>query len=120
MSSRGPSTGDPSAAWLVFAGTVLASLEVAGSGRERMRGLLGRSSMDGALLLRPAKSVHTIGMRFTIDVAFVSKDLDVLDIVTMAPNRVGRPRWRADGVIEAPAGAFARWGVTVGDALEIR
>jgi hypothetical protein len=25
-------------------------------------------------------------------------DLEVLDIVTMRPNRIGRPRWRADGV----------------------
>ena len=85
-----------------------------------MRGLLGRDSMNGALLLRPAKSVHTIGMRFSIDVAFVSADLEVLDVVTMVPNRLGRPRWRADGIIEAPAGAFSRWGVAVGDRLEIR
>lgn len=85
-----------------------------------MRGLLGRDSMSGALLLRPAKSVHTIGMRFSIDIAFVSAALEVLDVVTMVPNRLGRPRWRADGIIEAPAGAFSRWGVTVGDQLEIR
>ena len=120
MSTRDPSSEGDSCAWLVFDGTVLASLEVAASGRERMRGLLGRDSMNGALLLRPARSVHTIGMRFGIDVAFVSKDLEVLDIVAMVPNRVGRPRWRADGVVEAPAGAFSRWGVAVGDRLEIR
>jgi len=120
MSSRDPSTGDSSAAWLVLGDTVLASLEVASSGRERMRGLLGRDSMNGALLLRPAKSVHTMSMRFSIDVAFVSKDLEVLDLVTMVPNRIGRPRWRADGIIEAPSGAFAQWGVAVGDRLEIR
>lgn len=120
MSARDPSTGEHSSAWLVFDGTVLASIEVAASGRARMRGLLGRDSMSGALLLRPAKSVHTIGMRFSIDVAFVSSEFVVLDVVSMVPNRLGRPRWRADGIIEAPAGAFSRWGVAVGDRLEIR
>jgi uncharacterized protein len=114
------SSSDRSGAWLVAGDTVLASLEVAADRRSRMRGLLGRDSMNGALLLQPARSVHTMGMRFAIDVAFLSRDLEVLDIVTMRPNRIGRPRWRADGVIEAPAGAFARWGVVPGDRLTIR
>lgn len=120
MPVREPSSGSQPPAWLVFDGTVLASLEVADSSMERMRGLLGRDDMSGALLLRPAKSVHTFGMRFGIDVAFVSEQLEVLDLVTMSPNRLGRPRWRAHGVIEAPAGAFSRWRVGVGDRLEIR
>jgi hypothetical protein len=114
------SSSDPTSAWLVAGDTVLASLEVASDRRSRMQGLLGRDSMSGALLLQPARSVHTLGMRFAIDVAFVSRELDVLDIVTMVPNRLGRPRLRAHGVIEAPAGAFARWGVSPGDRLEIR
>lgn len=115
-----PSATDASSAWLVVGDTVLASLEVADTGRARVRGLLGRDTLDGALLLQPARSVHTFGMRFAIDVAFVTAELDVLDVVTMAPNRLGRPRWRARGVIEAPAGAFARWGVAPGGRLEIR
>ncbi|NCY15466.1 MAG: DUF192 domain-containing protein [Actinobacteria bacterium] len=114
------SSTEQTSAWLVAGDTVLASLEVATDRRSRMQGLLGRDSMNGALLLQPARSVHTIGMRFAIDVAFVSRELDVLDIVTMVPNRVGRPRWHARAVVEAPAGAFARWKVSPGDRLEIR
>ena len=37
-------------------------------------GLLGRDGIEGALLLRPARSVHTLGMRFAIDVAFCDAD----------------------------------------------
>jgi uncharacterized membrane protein (UPF0127 family) len=84
----------------------------------RTRGLLGRSGIDGALVLSPASSVHTIGMRFAIDVAHLDADLRVLRITTMAPNRIGRPVRRSRHVLEAAAGAFARWGLRVGDAVE--
>jgi uncharacterized protein len=99
---------------------VLCSLELADTGRSRSRGLLGRDSLDGALLLRPASSIHTLGMRFAIDVAYCDRDLTVLDVVTMAPWRVGRPRRRARAVIEAEAGSFDRWRLRPGDELEVR
>lgn len=111
---------DPTARWLVLDDRVLATLEVAGTHRARRTGLLGRDGIEGALLLRPARSVHTFGMRFPIDVAHVDGDLQVVRIATMAPNRLGLPVWRARGVIECEAGALAGWGVHVGDRLELR
>ena len=106
--------------WLVRDGDVLCSLEEATSFGARLKGLLGRDGIDGALLLRPAKSVHTIGMRFAIDVAFCDGDLVVLDTVCLRPQRMTRPRRRAKVVIEAEVGAFERWGLRVGDQLEVR
>jgi uncharacterized membrane protein (UPF0127 family) len=106
--------------WLVHDGKVLATLEVATSRRARVRGLLGRDGADGALQLDPARSVHTFRMRFPIDVAFCDADLRVLRVVTMPPNRLGVPVWRARSVIEAEAGSFERWGVVAGDRLEVR
>ena len=106
--------------WLVRDGEVLATLEVAESSRARARGLLGRDDFDGALLLQPAKSVHTFGMRFPIDVAFVDKDLVVVRTVTMARWRLGMPVWKAHGVIEAQAGTFGHWNLQVGDQLEVK
>ena len=85
---------------------VLASVELARSRRDRMRGLLGRDAFEGALLLQPARSVHTLGMRFAIDVAFCDADLTVLVTRTMQPNRIGGPVWRARCVLEAEAGRF--------------
>jgi len=101
-------------------GEVLASLEVAEAMGDRLKGLLGRDRIDGALLLRPARSVHTIGMRFGIDVAFCDRELVVLRTVTVPRNRMTRPVLRGRAVIEAEAGAFARWGLRAGDQLEIK
>lgn len=106
--------------WLMRDTTVLASVEVAGSRRARRRGLLGRDAIDGALLLTRARSVHTFGMRFVIDVAFLDEDLVVLDARTLPRNRVTAPVWKARSVLEAEAGAFAEWHLRPGDQLYVK
>jgi uncharacterized membrane protein (UPF0127 family) len=105
---------------LVKDGVVLASIEVAGGRAAKARGLLGRDGIDGVLVLDGVRSVHTIGMRFAIDVAFCDRDGLVLRSVTVPRWRVTRPVPRAARVIEAEAGAFSRWGVAVGDRIELR
>ncbi len=107
-------------AWLVCDAHVLASAECATTGAERRHGLLGRDTFDGAMVIEPCRWVHTIGMRFPIDVAFLDADGLVLRTVRMPRRRIGRPVRRARRVIEAEAGAFARWGLNVGDVVEVR
>jgi uncharacterized membrane protein (UPF0127 family) len=107
-------------AWLVRDGEVLATLEVVEGVGSRMRGLLGRDGVEGAVLLRPAKSVHTVGMRFPIDVAYLDDGMSVVRTVQMKRWRVSRPVMKAHGVLEAEAGAFAKWNLRVGDQLEIK
>jgi uncharacterized membrane protein (UPF0127 family) len=97
----------------------MAPLELAETARSRTRGLLGRDGIEGALLLRPASSVHTIGMRFAIDVALCDGRLRVLRTVTMAPNRIGPPSLRVRAVIEAEAGAFDTWNLVPGRQLAV-
>ncbi|MEW1751194.1 DUF192 domain-containing protein [Streptomyces angustmyceticus] len=94
-------------------------VEIAASYRARTRGLLGRDGIEGALLLTPAGSVHTFGMRFAIDVAYLSRDFTVLAVRTMRPGRLGLPRLRARHVLEAEAGAMARWGLRPGIRLGV-
>jgi uncharacterized membrane protein (UPF0127 family) len=106
--------------WLVRDGEVLASLDVADSLGSRLRGLLGQDHCEGALLITHARSVHTLFMRFPIDVAFCDRDLNVVAVCTMARYRLGRPRPRARCVVEAEAGAFERWRLKPGDHLEVR
>ena len=106
--------------WLLRDGDVLAAAEVASSFGQRLKGLLGRDGLDGALVLRPARSVHTVGMRFPIDVAFCDRELRVLSTCTMQPHRMSVPRPKAKVVIEAEAGAFERWRLRPGDQLELR
>jgi uncharacterized protein len=105
--------------WLLRDGAVLAHAEVAASYPERLRGLLGRSGYEGAFVLPRTRSVHSLGMQFSVDVAFVDRELCVVGIVRLGRWRVTRPRWRARMVIEAQAGAFDRWGLRVGDRLEL-
>ena len=107
-------------AWLVIEDRVLATLEIADTWQDWLRGVLGRGSIEGALLLTPARSVHTFGVKFGLDVAYCDSDMCVLDVVTMKPNRLGKPRIRARSVVEAPKGSFERWGVRTGDQLEVR
>jgi uncharacterized membrane protein (UPF0127 family) len=110
----------PSTCWLVSDGHVLASAECADDHRSRARGLLGRDGIDGALVLTKCRSVHTIGMKFDLDVAFLGADGIVLKIAHMKRNRIGMPVWKATMVVEASAGAFERWGLHVGDQVELR
>jgi len=106
--------------WIVRDGEVLATAEVAATRRERTRGLLGRDGFTGALIFRKCRQVHTIGMRFTIDVAFCDADGVVLRASTLRPWRLSPLVWRSRFVIEAEGGAFERWGLRVGDRVEVK
>jgi uncharacterized membrane protein (UPF0127 family) len=85
----------------------------------RAKGLLGRDRIDGAILLYPASTIHTMRMRFPLDVAFCDHELRVLDVITMVPNRLSRPRLYVHAVVEAQAQAFLGWGVRAGGQLGI-
>lgn len=106
-------------AWLVRDGTVLASAELATTRRERRRGLLGREHVEGAIVLRPCRQVHTLAMRFPIDVVWCADDGRVVRAATLKPWRVSRAVWKARFVIEAESGAVHRWGLQPGDVIEI-
>ncbi|MFD4018079.1 DUF192 domain-containing protein [Streptomyces sindenensis] len=95
-------------------------LRIAASYRARTKGLLGRDGIEGAMMLTPCGSVHTFRMRFPIDVAYLDRTFTVLAVTTMKPGRLGLPRLRARHVVEAEAGAMARWGVRPGVRLELK
>lgn len=107
--------------WLLRDGDVLAVAEKAESILGRSRGLLGRPGYDGAFLIpRTSGALHAFGMRFALDVAFLDRELAVVDTVRLDPWRITRPRRRCRSVIEAEAGAFERWHLRPGDRLELR
>jgi hypothetical protein len=106
--------------WLLREGDVLATAEVAETFAQRTKGLLGRSGYEGAMVLPRTRSVHTMGMRFAIDVAFCDAELVVVGVTRLPPWRMSLPRRGGRSVIEAQAGAFERWGLRPGDHLELR
>ena len=106
--------------WLVRGDDVLASAEVAVTRKLRRRGLIGRERVDGVLVLRPCRMVHTFGMRFPIDVAFCDREGYVLHISRLRPSRASRPVVRAYFAIEAAEGSFDRWKISPGDIVEVK
>lgn len=107
-------------AWLMSEARVLASVDVATSRATRAKGLLGRDTFEGAFAIPKCRWVHTIGMRFPLDVAYVDATDTVIKIATMRPHRFACPVPKARTVIEARAGSFERWGLRLGDPIEIR
>ena len=85
----------------------------------RMKGLLGRASLDPdeGMLFRPGGSIHMFFMRFTIDAVFCTRDLEVVDVVRgLGPWRIASRRG-AKVVIELAEGAAA--GLQPGDRLSL-
>jgi uncharacterized membrane protein (UPF0127 family) len=71
-----------------------------------------------ALLIEPCSSVHTMFMRFPIDVVYISKDNKVVRIAPeMKPWRAGLGGKGAHKVLEMLPGAAAGAGLEVGDEL---
>ena len=100
---------------------VCPALSVADTARTRMKGLLGRHSLDDGegLLLRPAGSIHTAFMRFPIDAVFLDADMRVLRVASdLRPWRLAAQRG-AKAVVELPAGAAEGMGLAVGLTLEL-
>ena len=119
-SSRSASTSDGAMAWLVRGEEVLAAAEIAGDARQRRKGLVGRDDIEGALVLRPCRQMHTLRMRFPIDVAFCDRDGFVLHTATLAPWRLSRPVPRGlTSRSRREPGAFDRWKLAVGDIVEV-
>jgi uncharacterized membrane protein (UPF0127 family) len=106
--------------WLLRDGDVLAAAEVADQFGVRAKGLLRKSGYEGAMVFPRTRSVHTFGMRFPIDVAFCDERMVVVDVATLSPWRMSMPRRRCHSIVEAEAGAFERWGLRVGDKLDLR
>lgn len=89
---------------------------------KRMKGLLGIETLEEgrALWLKPCRGIHTIGMKFPIDVIFLDKRYEVVAIrKNLAPNRITRLYLSAASVIELPAGKLSETNIEVGDVIEI-
>ncbi len=104
-------------------GRDLAHVELATSPWVRARGLLGRAGLapGHALWLAPCRSIHTVGMRFAIDVVFLDRASRVVRVVDdLAPYRLTWGGWHAHGALEFAAGDAARLGLTAGQRLQLR
>jgi uncharacterized membrane protein (UPF0127 family) len=88
----------------------------------RLVGLLKRTRIgpEEALWLIPSKGIHTIGMKFPIDVVFLNKKNLVIGLISeMGPYRISAVRLRSHSVLELPKGTLKKSRTEIGDQLEI-
>lgn len=96
--------------------TIAYSLAARVLGLSRQRSLPTRAG----LLLSPARGLHTLGMRFPVDVVFLSKQMRVLGLaprvqpwrILLAPRGTGR-------ILELAAGQIAATGLKAGTFIVV-
>ena len=103
------------------AGSGTLSLCITESTLERMRGLLGRAPLGPgeAMVIDACNMVHTVGMRYPIDVVFVDRAGTILRICEAVPPLRMRVCFGARQVIELAGGEAARHGLAAGQVLRI-
>jgi uncharacterized membrane protein (UPF0127 family) len=102
-------------------GKILATrVVVASSFAERFHGLLDRRSLDAdeGLLLSPGGSIHTLGMRFAIDVLFLDRHMRVLKAVPgLAPWRGALAPAGTEFTLELAPGRIVAANIGIGMRL---
>ena len=102
--------------------TLSQNVTLATSWFARAKGLLGKKSLTlgDALWIDNCNNIHTMFMKFSIDVIFVDKKLIVKNIYrNIPPWRPLYVSWRAHSVFEFTAGSVSLEAVEVGDQLYV-
>jgi uncharacterized membrane protein (UPF0127 family) len=94
--------------------------DIADTSAKRRTGLLKHTSLQPGegLWIAPCEGVHTFGMKFPIDVIYLSRKKQVLKARRVMVQRRISFCLRAYSVLELPAGTLAETGTVAGDQLE--
>ena len=97
-------------------------MEAAFDSATRRKGLLGRDGLPKgvAFVIAPCNAVHTLFMRFPIDLVFVARDGRVLKAKQAVPPWRIAISLRAFAVIEGPAGMIEASSTKAGDVVSLR
>ena len=88
----------------------------------RLIGLLKRKHLgpEEALWLMPSKGIHTIGMKFPIDVVFLNRGHHVVGLMSgLSPYRISAVHLSGYSVLELPNGTIKKSCTEIGDQFEI-
>lgn len=102
--------------------TIGSDIGLADTFSTRLFGLLGRTGLDpgSGILIRPSSGVHTIGMRFPIDVVGLDRRLRVLKIWRRLPAwRITSVSFRIHSMLELAPGQIDSCGIEPGDQLAL-
>jgi uncharacterized protein len=100
------------------------NLALANTHWTRLKGLLGLSADDfrngTGLWILPCKGIHTLGMRFAIDVIYLDSARRVVDLRSaVKPWRFTAILPKATSVLELPCHMAAETKTQIGDTIEI-
>ncbi len=99
-----------------------ANIKIAQTFFARLKGLMFQKSlMDGeGLLLCPCNMIHTFGMKFPIDVVFLSKKYVVLETVeNLKQNKATSMIKGAAYTLELPVGIIKKANINKGDQIVV-
>lgn len=86
----------------------------------RLRGLIFRKPLENgeALLLKDCKSIHTMGMKYGIDAAFINKEGKIISIFeNILPWRFSPYVGQASAVVEFKGGFLKEKSLGAGDRI---
>lgn len=95
----------------------------AGTFVSRLRRFLGTEGLSAGegVWICPCSGIHSFGMRFEFDAVFLDGENRVEGLYQrFGKNRISRVFWKAQGVLELPAGTIERTGTEVGDEVQLR
>jgi uncharacterized protein len=99
-------------------------LSVAETHWSRLRGLMCKDAVNfpagDGLWIIPSRGVHTLAMKFPIDVLYLDKNKFVVHVEqNLKPWRMARVSLRTVSVLELPDNTLQSSGTAVGDEIEI-
>ena len=98
-------------------------ITVADTSLRRIVGLLDRSELSAGegLWIRPSSGVHTIGMRFPIDVVGLDRNHRVIKLwENLRPYRITSVSAALRSVVELPSGRISQCQIQVGDLVQFK
>jgi len=88
----------------------------------RLIGLLRETGLDPGtgLLIRPSSAVHTLGMKFAIDVVALDPSDKVVGLWPgLIPNRMSGLSFKARAMLELPTGTIRQSQIELNDQLAV-
>lgn len=90
---------------------------------EKTVGVIGWKDFGNknGLLLTGTSSIHTFFVRFPLDLVFLDKKNEVIEVIkSLKPFRISPIVWKASSCLEMPTGSIERFSLQKGDKLNFK
>lgn len=98
------------------------NLSIADTFFKRFMGLMFKKELPygKGLHIIPCNSIHMCFMNFPLDIIFLSKDMEILNVIEgISPWKVSKIVPKAHSVLELPVGTISKSSSAIGDKIVI-